>query len=284
MKERLAEMMRNMVRLTFGGAAELSVGASRFGGAPDVPADFIWPRFRTDTFEDDRVKERPLSFLAQFNCREMSAWDTEGLLPKTGLLAFFYECGSQRWGFDPTDKGCARVFWFEDLESLQLAAFPVDLPEEYRFPALGVRGSAERSWPGLEDFFFGGAWPPNAWEVYAAARTALGDPVPEFEENTSKLLGWPDLIQGNITQECELVTRGYRQGSPEDYEKVPAQLREQARRTSLEDWRLLFQLDTVSGGGFELMFGDCGRIYFFIRKEDLQARRFDRVWLTLQCG
>lgn len=142
MKERLAETMRNMVRLTFGGAAELSVGASRFGGAPDVPADFIWPRFRTDTFEDDRVKERPLSFLAQFNCREMSAWDTEGLLPKTGLLAFFYECSSQRWGFDPTDRGCARVFWFEDLESLQPAAFPADLPEEYRFPALGVRGSA----------------------------------------------------------------------------------------------------------------------------------------------
>ena len=129
MKERLAETMRNMVRLTFGGAAELSVGASRFGGAPDVPADFIWPRFRTDTFEDDRVKERPLSFLAQFNCREMSAWDTEGLLPKTGLLAFFYECSSQRWGFDPADRGCARVFWFEDLESLQPAAFPADLPE-----------------------------------------------------------------------------------------------------------------------------------------------------------
>ena len=41
---------------------------------------------------------------------------------------------------------------------------------------------------------------------------------------------------------------------------------------------------TVTGDGFELMFGDCGRVYFCIRKEDLAARRFDRVWLILQCG
>ncbi len=32
------------------------------------------------------------------------------------------------------------------------------------------------------------------------------------------------------------------------------------------------------------MFGDCGCIYFYIRKEDLAARRFDRVHLCLQCG
>ena len=31
------------------------------------------------------------------------------------------------------------------------------------------------------------------------------------------------------------------------------------------------------------MFGDCGRIYFYIRREDLLARRFDRAWLVLQC-
>lgn len=44
---------------------------------------------------------------------------------------------------------------------------------------------------------------------------------------------------------------------------------------------LLFQLDTVEQGNFELMFGDCGHIYFYITKEDLAARRFDRIWLIL---
>ena len=41
---------------------------------------------------------------------------------------------------------------------------------------------------------------------------------------------------------------------------------------------------TVENGDFELMFGDCGRIYFYIRREDLAQRRFDRVWLIQQCS
>ena len=55
------------------------------------------------------------------------------------------------------------------------------------------------------------------------------------------------------------------------------------RTPSVREWKLLFQLDTVENGDFELMFGDCGRIYFYIRREDLAQRRFDRVWLIQQC-
>ena len=50
------------------------------------------------------------------------------------------------------------------------------------------------------------------------------------------------------------------------------------------DWRLLLQLDVVDQGDFTLMFGDGGRLYFYMRKEDLQNRRFDRMWLIQQCG
>jgi uncharacterized protein YwqG len=32
-----------------------------------------------------------------------------------------------------------------------------------------------------------------------------------------------------------------------------------------------------------MMWGDAGRIYFWIRREDLLARDFDRSWLILQC-
>lgn len=37
------------------------------------------------------------------------------------------------------------------------------------------------------------------------------------------------------------------------------------------------QLSTVTKGGFELMFGDCGMLYFYIRKDDLAARKFDKI-------
>ncbi|MCD2347047.1 DUF1963 domain-containing protein [Clostridium guangxiense] len=32
------------------------------------------------------------------------------------------------------------------------------------------------------------------------------------------------------------------------------------------------------------MFGDCGEIYFYIRKADLKDKNFENVWLILQCG
>ena len=58
----------------------------------------------------------------------------------------------------------------------------------------------------------------------------------------------------------------------------------EAEETAWKDWLLLFQLDSgVTAENFDLMFGDSGSIYFYIRKEDLAARRFDRVWLIQQC-
>jgi uncharacterized protein YwqG len=48
------------------------------------------------------------------------------------------------------------------------------------------------------------------------------------------------------------------------------------------DWRLLLQIDTDEDGpGW--MWGDVGRIYFWIKKHDLALRRFADVWLILQC-
>ena len=103
----------------------------------------------------------------------------------------------------------------------------------------------------------------------------------EDDGNHSCLLGWADTIQGNMTVQCELVSRGVYMGGTKP---IPQDALEAARQTSAQDWPLLFQLDTVSLDGFELMFGDCGRIYYYIRKEELDARRFARVWLFLQCG
>lgn len=271
-------MERGSIRLTIGGQADLRTGASRFGGVPDVPADFVWPVFETAAYDDDEVRCRPLAFLAQFDCAALAFCDNDGLLPPTGVLSFFYELGSQRWGFDPGDAGCARVFWFPDVAALAPAVVPEALDEAYRLPALGMSMAAEPSLPGGEDFFAptGGE---GDWDSFLAARTMAGGGL-EIG-NRSCLLGWPDTVQGNMTVECELVSRGIYMGGTQP---LPQDALEAARRDSVENWRLLFQLDTVADNGFELMFGDCGRVYFYIRKEDLAARRFDRVWLILQCG
>lgn len=79
---------------------------SKLGGKPYLPQDFMWPKF------SDEGEERPLSFLCQINLTAFKKYDRDGLLPEKGMLYFFYDCEAFRWGFDPEDKGCARVFYF----------------------------------------------------------------------------------------------------------------------------------------------------------------------------
>ena len=279
-KQELKKMCRNAIYLDIDGKAESIVGGTRFGGVPDVPADFVWPTFEGVGLEDNAVKSRPLSFMAQFNCGALATLDEEGLLPKTGLLSFFYEMDSQCWGFDPKDAGCARVFWFEDISPLSPAQVPEDLEEDYRFPALNIDMDADASHPGWEDFSLGRETNADDWDLFDEVVESM-----EIEEDGSKLLGWPAVIQNNMTFDCEFVSRGYYLGGPEGYAEIPAEERRRAEETSTEDWRLLFQLDSLESeeADFDLMFGDCGMLYFYIRKEDLLARRFDRIWLVSQC-
>ena len=227
-----------------------------------------------------KVAKRPLSFVAQFDCAELAKYDAERLLPERGVLSFFYEMDSMRWGFDPKDKGCARVYWFEDSAALEAAEFPDDLEEDYRFPALAVKMRAEPSLPGWEDFIE--IYPEEAesgdeGDEFFTVRAELGDDAPD---ERSKLLGWADAIQGSMPAECELVTRGYYLGGCDE---IPKNEVEEAEKEAPDKWLPLFQLDTVADGDFELMFCDCGRLYFYITRDDLAARRFENVWLILQC-
>lgn len=275
------EWKRNTIELRFGEAmgTPLAKGASKFGGNPDLPEGFQWDYFTTDTFDDDEIKPRPLAFLAQVNLEEVSAYDTDGLLPETGMLYFFYELGSQKWGFDPSDKGCARVFYYPGkAEGLVKTALPEDMGEGSRLPELPIsfwNRDDVPDWAEYAEYHDVG----NDYEEYGAARENLA--ATEEDAPITKLLGYADIIQGDMLAECELTgRRGINTGMewPKMTEAETARLVKDS-----QEWTLLFQLDTVEAGDFELMFGDCGRVYFYIRKEDLRERNFESVWVILQC-
>ena len=267
---------RDSVRIKIGGAP---TGRSHFGGIPELPyikklgreTLMKYPTFKCSTFDDDTVKERPLHFLLQLDCAETAEYDRSGLLPKTGTLLFFYQCESNCWGFDPEDKGSFRVIYYEGKG--EKTTPPEDITA---YPEIGVKFAAEKSYPSWENLTTIVGDGKLEVEAYDKARAELGS---EEGENTHKLLGWSDPIQNMMEYECELISRGFYLGSgyPENKNF------DRDRRESLDEWLLLFQLDTVTEGDFELMFGDCGRIYFFIRREDLAAKRFDRVWMIFQC-
>jgi uncharacterized protein YwqG len=76
--------------------------------------------------------------------------------------------------------------------------------------------------------------------------------------------------------ECQLRLEGI--GSEQEAERIEA--KGNKLRSAANDWRLLLQLDSDPMADFG--WADSGRLYFWIRKADLAAKRFDRCWLILQ--
>ena len=93
-----------------------------------------------------------------------------------------------------------------------------------------------------------------------------------------KLLGHSENIQGDMELECQLVTNGLYCGDPSGYQDPRAA----ALIAGAADWVLLLQIDSDEDN-CGMMWGDSGRIYLWIRREDLQARRFAQAHLILQC-
>jgi len=244
----------------------IEVGTSKIGGVPDLPPTIQWPRW----------KGTPLAFIAQFKMADVAKHDVAGQLPRSGMLYFFYDARQETWGFDPKDRGSWRVF-YSDVGSTELrrAEPPDDRPEEGRFHACKLTFATELT--------------PPPWESIYVERLALSEEEsdkylsllhPEGREDgiTHRLLGHPDPIQGDMQLECQLTFHGLYTGNRTGYEDP--------RRPELEkgatDWQLLLQIDSDEENA-GMMWGDVGRIYFWIRKQDLQKRAFENVWMVLQC-
>ena len=79
---------------------KLDIGTSKLFGTPDIFEGFVWP---TILVNDEEYK---LTFIGQINLKEVNKYDKEGLLPKTGMLYFFYDLDEMP--FDPNDLTKSR--------------------------------------------------------------------------------------------------------------------------------------------------------------------------------
>lgn len=279
LNEEIEEIKLNSITIGFdtNEPKSLPIGVSKFGGCPDLPKGFQWYYFKGESPFTDEIKDRPLSFLAQINCSEAKKYDLDNRLPSTGILYFFYELESMVWGFDPQDKGGAKVYYYNgDLSELVRTDFPKDMEQDFMMPEIKLSFGAQYNVPSFEELF--DDYQSNSWEDYDDFLEKSGYMI--NAENSSKLLGYSDTIQGDMLLQCELVTNGLYCGDTTAYNSPKRKELEKNKN----QWKLLFQLDTVSTDNFELMFGDCGRIYYFIKEEDLKNKSFDNTWLILQCG
>lgn len=252
-----------------GSETSLPPGASKLGGNPDLPTAAEWPVDR----------DRPLDFLLQVNLSEAAPLDRTGLLPAAGLLSFFYDLENEPWGYDPQDLGGFRVLYIPAAE----AVVPRDVPnEEYRLPEYALSFHPTTTLPhprsrATEQLRQEAQFSEDEWDSYWSYVDGFETQFYPEESGNHHMLGHSANIQGDMQLEAQLVTHGLYCGDTSGYEDPRACELE----SGAGDWLLLLQLD--SDDPADLMWGDEGMLYFWIRREDLQQRRFDKVWMSLQC-
>jgi uncharacterized protein YwqG len=264
--DQLASALTTSLRLKTEAVTEgkLEVGRSRLGGTPDLAPGMSWPV----------CNGVPMAFMAQIPLSEVAAHDPDTRLPRSGMLYFFYEAKEQRSGFDPKDRDNWKVLYHDgDLGLLQPAEPPANLPEESRFRCCPVTFATEISVPPYESETVERLrLSDTEGDAYVGLLDAL-----ERREPIHRLLGYPEPIQGDMQEECQFASNGVYLGGGDS----ESEARRPDLRKGITDWQLLLQIDSDDSLG--TMWGDAGRIYFWIRTQELKNRDFGKVWLVLQC-
>lgn len=240
--------------------------AERFswiGGLPTVPAGFEWPYWRG----------QPLGFLAQLDLEEVAAAFKTSWLPPRGQLYFFFidDERDAPGGYEPSDRGAWRVIYADVARSALAPASPPAAVDTLHFPKICVAFRPISTLPSEERLM-------ARWDLSDAESEALFSArnAPFRMQPRHQLFGlpWPEQ-----TDDMELTAQLAANDLHLDFGRAsrdPHQLAEAAR------WHLLLQIDTDDAA--QMMWGDAGLLYFWIRDEDAARRNFDAVWMILQSG
>jgi len=280
--ERLADVAERLtlpavrIKTTIVDEDALPVGASKLGGRPDPPPNFMWPEW----------KGTGLTFLAQFRLSDLIAYDVERLLPSAGMLYFFYEVEAQPWGCEPTDRGAWRVAFNEGEPSTLLRTSSPHPIDPTRFPAshkLDYETVLTVPDFRLVERFTGVHMSGEEIDRYIDFESSYGD-------RRHQILGHADEVQSSMQLWCELGLAG--RWFNEIFQQTERRLTPEGdclEAKAIEQWRLLLQLQSIDttaidarGYPWEVDWGLGGMLYFCIRKDDLAQRRFSDTWLQLQ--
>ena len=280
--ERLAEAGLGRLEAAVSGLSETSIGfwltappekydispPSKLGGDPDVPGRFEWP-------ESD---DRPIDFLLQLNLSELKNMEMARLLPRSGVLSFFYDLEAQPWGYQLSDRTRFKVIHFSETSTFVRRKRPDGQPPKLGerrldfFPRISIPHLRSQAGDVLELRSQMSDWELDRYAKFASDYERRQGPP--LSETNHHFLGYSENIQGDMQIQAQLVSNGITDGSN----------MADPRRTEVEagaaDWVLLLQLD--SDPSADLDWGDGGMLYFWIPRQDLRERKFDRVWAVLQ--
>ncbi len=258
----------------------IPLGASKFGGLPDLPPGVDWPHRQGDA-EPDCPEESggPLLFLAQIRLDELPVCEAARLLPESGILYFFAAMWIDAIGTGHRDEREHQKALHYDGDPSLLCRTPVPPvsallqeadyePEGHRYPACAVTFALDMTLPDIE---WGDGeiralmteaeqnhYRRDLWDLHHGAEG----------EVVHRLLGYPQQVQGDM------------RGKARSFTILPDFPKRSMTPESRREWELLLQVDTDPDNG--LKWQGWGKGYFWIAADALQVRDFNNVPLIHQ--
>jgi len=244
---------------------DLRIGSSKLGGSPDLPTGIPWPTWHG----------RPLDFLLQLDLSEIPRNLKDDLLPGRGWLYFFYDIESNPWGFDVSDRGSSRVLFFEGgRKALGRRARPDSADAKLESCNLSFFEGIYLDWVSIEDE----KMESDLHDL--CQREDLRGALAEISGH--QILGSTDGIQRSyeeMQRQSQFVSNGIYMGGGGG--PVFDEIKAKQLEPGIRDWRLLLELGSDENAG--LAWTDHGRLYFWIREEDLRNSDLYNVWVLFQC-
>lgn len=239
-KPLVLDALKPALKMTATRCHSIEPGKSKFGGTPDLPQEFAWPR-------DDSGE---LDFLLQLDLTELAGFPGSENLPSSGFLYFF---GSPRMdGCNKTDEQYSAVLYYDGKRNT-LKNRPAECTDR-TWQSCSI--SLETTWT-IDSYL---RVPQEDFDEFWNVLERLTEEPPIHQ-----LLGFPYVLQPGYDMPDECDRFRYADSDCPDSEKHHS------------DWILLSQIvSDPDGPGF--CWGDNGIVYFWIKSEDLKARRFDRHW------
>lgn len=244
--------LKNAVFAAFDKNAKIYNGCSKVGGSPDVPKGFKW---FTNSFGT------PLTFLMQINFAELRKFDSDKIFPDCGILYFFYDVETQPWVWA---EGDYKVFYYNgDVSQLSPMAFPDECRDSFYcgyadencvIDECRLTFFADKSLPCYDEFTALSGYECEPSEYEATAAKMLGYEPMLYTDKYNIIGGYSIPEQNSVSEEFD---SGYIQ---------------------------LLQMTYYESDKCGFMFGDGGKLYFYINKDELADGNFDNVKFVLQCG
>jgi uncharacterized protein YwqG len=222
---------------------KLAIGASRFGGVPDLPPGATWP-------ERDGV---PMEFIAQIRLADLAAAGADERLPAHGSLLFFY---NSQWSSSDMERDapCCAVLFHDGPDDALVRTAPPRVEWKSEFADVTQ----------FAPFLHG-----VASLAFTRQLTLPGGISPYIQAPLSDF--WQDFNAEHhaaLSGQTEPYHENFFLGYVDEQDYVDAH----ANGTNDQ---LLLQVDSEDAAEFQ--FGDCNKLFFLLSKDELAARDFSNV-------